>query len=70
MSVNRKKCEILGGIDSVSHSFIKIYYRACFVHLHVPCIKFLGVLSSHLRILSFPRAWRLGFYCGLYSYKI
>jgi hypothetical protein len=70
MSVNRKKYDMLGGIDSISQWFIKVYYRACFVDLHTPCIKFSGVLSPYLWILSFPghrRVWRLGFYRGLYS---
>jgi hypothetical protein len=54
MSVNRTKYGILGPFDSMSHSFTKIYYRACFVDLHTLCMKFFGVLSPHLRILNFP----------------
>jgi hypothetical protein len=73
MSVNRKKYDMLGGIDNLGHSFIEIYYRACFVDLHTSCIKFFGVVSPHLWTLRFPgqrRVGRQGFYCGLYSYKI
>jgi hypothetical protein len=60
MSVNLKKYDMLDGIDSISHSFIKIHYPACFVDLHTSCIKFLGVLSL---IYGFPVFLAIGV-CG------
>lgn len=43
VSVSFQKYDMLGGTDSINHSFVKIYYRAYFIDLHTSCIKFWDV---------------------------
>jgi hypothetical protein len=65
--VSRKKYNMLGDINSISPSFVKMCCRTCF-DLHTSYIKFsrFCFLVYRCSVPGRKLVWKLGFYCGLH----